>query len=131
RRNGKVRNREGQSETSGESSRITYDDIALNCFRYLGLKSFEEVDDLLLDEYLLLMKAFNLKRVDTEYDYHLQAWLSQQVQSTEQQCKNSVPVYKKFKDFYHYEERVNDILKPEPKQVKRTRIELLLLKANS
>ena len=89
------------------------------------------MDDLLLDEYLLLMKAFNLKRVDTEYDYHLQAWLSQQVQETEQRGKKSVPVYKNFKDFFDYEERVNEILKPEPKEVKRTRIELLLLKANS
>ena len=89
------------------------------------------MDDLLLDEYLLLMKAYNLKRVDKEYDYHLQAWLGQQVQATEQRGKKSVPVYKNFKDFFDYEERVNDILKPEPKKVKRTRIELLLLKANS
>ena len=89
------------------------------------------MDGLLLDEYLLLMKAYNLKRVDTEYDYHLQAWLSQQVQATEQRGKKSVPVYKNFKDFFDYEERVNEILKPEPKETKRTNIELLLLKANS
>ena len=86
---------------------------------------------MLLDEYLLLMKAYNLKRVDKEYDYHLQAWLSQQVQATEQRSKKSVPVYKNFKDFFDYEERVNEILKPEPKEVNRTNIELLLLKANS
>ena len=86
---------------------------------------------MLLDEYLLLMKAYNLKRVDKEYDYHLQAWLSQQVQATEQRGKKSVLVYKNFKDFFDYEERVNKILKPEPKKVKRTKIELLLLKANS
>ena len=95
------------------------------------MRSFEEVDDLLLDEYLLLMKAYNLKRVDKEFDYHLQAWLSQQVQATEQRGKRSVPVYKIFKDFFDYEERVNKILEPEPKKVKRTKIELLLLKANS
>lgn len=89
------------------------------------------MDDLLLDEYLLLMKAYNLKRVDKEFDYHLQAWLSQQVQATKQRGKKSVPVYKNFKDFFDYEERVNKILKPEPKKVKRTKIELLLLKANS
>ena len=95
------------------------------------MRSFEEVDDLLLDEYLLLMKAYNLKRVDKEFDYHLQAWLSQQIQATEQRGKRSVPVYKTFKDFFDYEERVNKILEPEPKKVKRTKIELLLLKANS
>ena len=95
------------------------------------MRGFEEVDDLLLDEYLLLMKAYNLKRVDKEFDYHLQAWLSQQVQATEQRGKRSVPVYKTFKDFFDYEERVNKILEPEPKKVKRTKIELLLLKANS
>lgn len=103
----------------------------MNCFRYLGLKSFDEVDDLLLDEYLLLMKSYGLQRVDKEYDYHLQAWLSHQVQATEQRGKKSVPVYNNFKDFFDYEERVNEILKPEPKEVKRTNIELLLLKANS
>ena len=86
---------------------------------------------MLLDEYLLLMKAYNLKRVDKEYDYHLQAWLSQQVQATEQRGKKSVPVYKNFKEFFDYERRVNEILKPEPKETKRTNIELLLLKANS
>ena len=95
------------------------------------MRSFEEVDDLLLDEYLLLMKSYSLQRVDKEYDYHLQAWLSQQVQATEQRGKKSVPVYKNFKDFFDYEERVNEILKPEPKEVNRTNIELLLLKANS
>ena len=89
------------------------------------------MDGLLLDEYLLLMKSYNLKRVDKEHDYHLQAWLNQQVQATEQRGKKSVPVYKNFKDFFDYEERVNKILEPEPKKVKRTKIELLLLKANS
>ena len=53
------------------------------------------------------------------------------MQATEQRGKKSVPVYKNFKDFFDYEERVNKILKPEPKKVKRTKIELLLLKANS
>ena len=77
------------------------------------------------------MKSYSLQRVDKEYDYHLQAWLSQQVQATEQRGKKSVPVYKNFKDFFDYEERINEILKPVPKETKRTNIELLLLKANS
>lgn len=77
------------------------------------------------------MKSYSLQRVDKEYDYHLQAWLSQQVQATEQRGKKAVSVYKNFKDFFDYEERVNEILKPKPKETKRTNIELLLLKANS
>ena len=36
-----------------------------------------------------------------------------------------------FNDFFNYEERVNEIVKPKPKEVKRSKTELLLLKANS
>lgn len=57
------------------------------------------------------MKAFQLARVDREYEIALQAWMNHQVTATD---KNGKPVYKKFKDFFDYEERVNAIYKPEP-----------------
>ena len=89
------------------------------------------MDDLLLSEYQLRMKAHQLSRVDREYELHLQAWLNQQAQATKSKGKKTVSVFGTFNDFFNYEERVNEIVKPKPKEVKRSRTELLLLKANS
>ena len=89
------------------------------------------MDDLLLSEYQLRMKAYQLSRVDREYELHLQAWLNQQAQATKSKGKKTVSVFRTFNDFFNYEERVNEIVKPKPKEVKRSKTELLLLKANS
>ena len=35
----------------------TYHDIAVVCFRYLGFKSFNEVDQLTLEEYSTLIRS--------------------------------------------------------------------------
>lgn len=77
------------------------------------------------------MKAYQLSRVDKEYELHLQAWLNQQAQATKSKGKKTVPVFRTFNDFFNYEERVNEIVKPKPREVKRSKTELLLLKANS
>ena len=89
------------------------------------------MDDLLLSEYQLRMKAYQLSRVDREYELHLQAWLNQQARATKSKGKKTVSVFSTFNDFFNYEERVNEIVKPKPKEVKRSKTELLLLKANS
>lgn len=86
---------------------------------------------MLLSEYQLRMKAHQLSRVDREYELHLQAWLNQQAQATKNKGKKTVSVFSTFNDFFNYEERVNEIVKPKPKEVKRSKTELLLLKANS
>ena len=89
------------------------------------------MDDLLLSEYQLRMKAYQLSRVDIEYELHLQARLNQQVQATKSKGKKTVAVFSTFNDFFNYEERVNEIVQPKPKEMKRSKTELLLLKANS
>ena len=43
-----------------------YHDIALSAFRYLGCRSFEEVDRMTMSEFELRMIAFNLAEVDEE-----------------------------------------------------------------
>ena len=86
---------------------------------------------MLLSEYQLRMKAYQLSRVDREYELHLQAWLNQQAQATKSKGKKAVSVFGTFNDFFNYEERENEIVKPKPKEVKRSKTELLLLKANS
>lgn len=76
----------------------------MNCFRYLDFKSFSEVDRLTIPEYELLMKAVKLKEIDTDYRNHLQAFLNFAVKAEKKVGKGkSKPVYRKFKQFYDYE----------------------------
>lgn len=78
----------------------------MNCFRYLGFKSFAEVDRLTLPEYELLMEAEKLKQVDNDYRNHLQAFLNFAVKAERKSGKKSKPVYSKFKKFYDYEAEI-------------------------
>ena len=77
------------------------------------------------------MKARSLKQVDTEYEIHLQAWVSHQVKAEKKQGKKTVPIYKKFDQFFNYEKRINDVLKPKKEEKKLTNLERLMLQANS
>ena len=77
------------------------------------------------------MKAESLKRVDSEYEIHLQAWVSHQVKAEKKQGKKTVPVYEKFSQFFDYEKRINDVLKPKKEEKKLTNLERLMLQAYS
>ena len=64
-----------------------------------------------LYEYDLRMRASRLKEVDREHEIYLQAWADYMVQDTKKQGKDRiVPVYKTFKQFYDYDNRINEIL---------------------
>lgn len=81
-----------------------YREVALNCFRYLGFKSYAEVDVITISEYYLLMEAARLKQVDMDYRVHLTAWLTFAAKAMKKSGKHkSKPVYSKFKQFYDYE----------------------------
>ncbi len=85
----------------------------MNCFRFLDFKSFAQVDALTIPEYRLLMEAANLKRIDTDYRNHLQAYLNFAVKAEKKKGKHgSVPVYKKFEQFYNYEKEIEKATKP-------------------
>lgn len=71
-----------------------------------------EIEVLTLQEYLLKFKAFQLQRIDKEYDMHLQAWINQQAGSVKSQGDKQVPVFKSFRDFFDYEKRISEIIKP-------------------
>lgn len=87
-----------------------YRTAALNCFRYLGFKSFTEVDSITIPEYELLMEAAELKRVDMDYRNHLQAFLNFAVKAEKRSGKNkSKPVYSKFTKFYDYEKEIKKV----------------------
>lgn len=87
-----------------------YKEAALNCFRYLDFKSFDEVDKLTIPEYNLLMQAVRLKQVDMDYRNHLQAFLNFQAKAEKKVGKGkSRPVFRKFKQFYDYEAEIEKI----------------------
>ena len=99
--------RDAELEDFGEK----YKEIALNCFRYLGMKSLEEVNKLTIPEYNLLMKSVELRRVDEEYRLHLQAFLNFKAKAKKKAGKDKLrPVYANFKKFFDYEKEVNRVL---------------------
>lgn len=70
-----------------------------------------------LPEYSYQMKAYALSRVDKEHDMHLQAWLNDNVRATKSKGKETVRVYKSFKDFFDYEKRIIEIEKPKAEKL--------------
>jgi len=71
------------------------------------------------------MRAYQLQQIDKEMDMHMQAWLNHQVTASKKKGKKQVPVYSKFKDFYDYEKRINEVIKPK----KKSKIPLNIKKA--
>lgn len=80
-----------------------YDEVALNCFRYFGFKSLDEVDRLTIKEYEMLCEAEGYKQVDRHKDIALGAWLSFLATAKKKAGKNLKPVYPTFKSFFDYE----------------------------
>ena len=92
-----------------------YKMIALNCFRYLNFRSLDEVDQLTIPEYNLLMRAVELKAVDDAYLIHLQAFKIFEVQATKKSGKRRRPVYDRFSKFFDYDRAVREVLHPTAK----------------
>lgn len=70
------------------------------------------------------MHAYQLKRVDEQYNMHIQAWINHQVTSTKEQGKKQVAVYKEFKDFFDYEKQIKEIEGGEVKSITSRQIKL-------
>lgn len=97
-------------EETEREYRDTYTEIATNCIRYLGLK-IEEIDRLTIPEYMLMIKALELKAVDMANERHQLAWLTVSAGAIR---KDGRPVYKKYKDFFNYEAELRKLEKPKP-----------------
>ena len=103
--------------------------MALNCFRYLDFKSFDEVDKLTIPEYTLLMEAVRLKQIDNDYRNHLQAFLNFAVKAEKRAGKGkSKPVYRTFKKFYDYEKELKKVKKKDENKSRFAGIGKLLKK---
>ena len=53
-----------------------YKQVAKNCFRYFGFTSFEQVNQLTLAEYEIMMEALALRMLDKSLHEHRQAFLN-------------------------------------------------------
>lgn len=84
--------------------------VALNCFRYLDFKSFDEVDRLTIPEYKLLMRAVELKAVDNAYYVHLQAFKNFEVQAMKKSGRRRKPVFDHFEKFFDYKKLIREVL---------------------
>ncbi len=78
----------------------------------MDYKSLSDIEDMTLYEYELKMKAYNLARVDKEYDIYLSAWVNQLAGATKEKGKKQVPVFKTFEDFFDYKKRLREVEKP-------------------
>lgn len=84
--------------------------MAINCFRYFGFQSLEQVNKLTIPEYELLMEALELRQVDQEYWTHWQAFLNYAVKAEKRVGKNKTrPVYQKFSKFFDYERQIDRV----------------------
>lgn len=82
-----------------------YEDIARDCFRFLGFKSLDEVDRMTFREYRLLSEAHRLKEVDTQYKLNLLAWRTFAATATDKKGK---PRYKRFDKFFDYNKALEE-----------------------
>ena len=74
----------------------------MNCFRYFGFKSLDEVDRLTIKEYSMLCEAEKYKQVDKQKDIALNAWLTFVASAKKKVGKNLKPVYPTFESFFDY-----------------------------
>ena len=95
------------------------------------MRTFEEVDDMLLPEYHLLMKAYTLTKLDRERDIWLNAFATNVATGTKQVGKKTVALYPKFKDLFDYDKYEKEILgTKEVKVDKNARMKRMILEAN-
>lgn len=82
----------------------------MNCFRYLGFTSFEQVDRVTIPEYHLLIEAINFRETDRDFWVHWQAFQNFRVKATKRVGKNKQkPVHSRFDKFYDYDAALKKI----------------------
>lgn len=84
--------------------------MAVNCFRYLGLTSFAQVDQLTIAQYEIMLDALELRMLDQDLHEHRQAFLNFAVQAQKKAGKGKTkPAYRRFKQFFDYNAELTKI----------------------
>lgn len=81
----------------------------MTCFRFLGFKSLDEVDQLTIKEYEMLCEAEQYKQLDKQKDIALGAWLSFVATAKKKVGKNLKPVYPSFESFFDYSKEIRKL----------------------
>lgn len=100
----------GSREEVEETFNEFYERVAMTCFRYLGFKNLDQVDNITPYEYRLLMKSKELQIVDKQYEIHLQAYLNMSAQARRRAGKKMKPVYAKFDKFFDYQKQLDRVM---------------------
>lgn len=79
--------------------------------RRFGITDLNEIDCMTFREFRLRMKAYELKRLDKEYQIALLAWQIREIDARTKSGKNNYKyVYDRFEKFFNFEEHENMIL---------------------
>ena len=82
----------------------------MSCFRYLGFHSFEQVDQLTIAQYEIMMEALELRMLDESLHEHRQAFLNFAVQAEKKAGKGKTkPVYQRFQQFFDYQNELKKV----------------------
>lgn len=81
----------------------------MNCFRFFGFKSLDEVDRLTVKEYDLLCEAEQYRQLDKHKDIALTAWLGFLATAKKQVGKRLKPVYPTFQSFFDYSKELRKL----------------------
>lgn len=99
-KNEKTRDSRGQESGRKLSWKDFVEEAAVNCFRFFGFASFEQVLDLDLRQYRLLCKAYRLKQIDEQLKIHELAYATMKASLRD---KKGRLIYRKFNKFFDYE----------------------------
>lgn len=84
--------------------------MAVNCFRYFGFTSFDQVDSLTIAQYEIMVEALELRMLDESLHEHRQAFLNYAVQAEKPAGKGKTrPVYRKFRQFFDYDKELKNL----------------------
>ena len=79
--------------------------------RRFGMTDLREIDAMTYREFRLRMKAYELRRLDEEYQIALIAWQIREIEAKKRNGKNKYSyVYDTFKKFFDYEKQEKIIL---------------------
>lgn len=94
--------------------------MAINCFRYLGFTTFDQVDRLTIAQHEVMMEALELRMLDQDLHEHRQAFLNFAVQAEKKAGKGKTrPVYRKFRQFFDYDAELKKIKNRKKKKKSR------------
>lgn len=81
----------------------------MNCFRFFGFRSLDEVDRLTIREYQMLCEAEMYKQLDKKQEIALGAWLTFVASAKKQVGKRLKPVYPTFESFFSYSKELKQM----------------------